>query len=364
MIVKDKILFFIKTPPPITGATLMNERISHSSFFKNKYNIQTIKISYAKSIKDLGRINFFKIKMFFKNMFLLIKKIILFRPDLIYFQISTTGFSFVRDSFYVFIMKIFRIKIVFHVRSKGVARSANSFFIKYYYKLIFRNVYSICLSELMVADIKDVCNINPYVVYNGYPKKDLPNRNKIKNNILFLSNLLFEKGIIDYLDALEIVRENKLKFSGTIVGEEGDVDKKELMKEIKNRNLEDYVNYLGPLYGDEKYNVYMEAEIFVFPTFYKVETFGGVVIEAMQSKLPVITTNIASLPLIVENEKTGFIVQKNNPEQIAKKIIYLINNEGMREIMGNNGYNKFLKYFTFEKYENNMHLIFNKILSN
>ena len=89
MIKRDKILFFIKTPPPITGATLMNERISHSSFLKSKYNIQTIKISYAKSIKDLGKINFFKIKIFFKNMFLLLKKLILFRPDLIYFQIST-----------------------------------------------------------------------------------------------------------------------------------------------------------------------------------------------------------------------------------------------------------------------------------
>ena len=122
------------------------------------------------------------------------------------------------------------------------------------------------------------------------------------------------------------------------------------------------MKYLGPLYGEDKYKALMESDIFVFPTFYKVETFGGVVIEAMQCKLPVICTDVSSLPLIVEDKKTGFIVSKNSPNQIAKKILLLLKNESLKNNMGINGYKKYLKFYTFKEYEKNMDLIFKKVL--
>ena len=206
--IKKKLLFFIKIPPPITGATLMNERIYHSSFINKKYKVNTIKVSYAKNIKDFEKINFFKLKIFFKNIFVLLYNLIFFKPDLIYFQISTTGLSFFRDSIYVLIMKFFQSKIIFHLRSKGVRRSTKFFIIRQYYKLIFRNVYTICLSNIMIKDVVHICNINPFVVNNGYPEINLnflKNINK-KQKIIFLSNLLIEKGIIDYLDSLKILK--------------------------------------------------------------------------------------------------------------------------------------------------------------
>ena len=362
--IKKKILFFIKIPPPITGATLMNERIYKSSFINEKYNINTIKVSYAKNIKDLGKVNFYKLKIFFKNIFVLLYNLVFFKPNLIYFQISTTGLSFYRDSIYVLIMKLFRIKIIFHLRSKGVKRNTKSFLIRKYYKIIFKNVYSICLSDIMIKDIDHICNIKSFVVHNGYPEIDFNFSKNINKNqkILFLSNLLIEKGIIDYLDALKILKKYNNKFSGLIVGQESDLDKNELINEINKRNLSDEVKYLGPLYGKDKYKVLMESDIFIFPTFYKVETFGGVVIEAMQSKLPVICTDISSLPLIIDNNKTGFIVNINSPNQIAEKILLLLENEKLKNTMGINGYKKYLKFYTFKEYEKNMDLVFKKVL--
>ena len=357
-----KVLFFLKTPPPITGATLMNERISKSDLLFKKYHIKNIDISYSDSIKNLGRFQISKGIKFFKYFFLLTKELLFFKPDLIYFQISTTGISFVRDSLYVFMMKLFNKKIVFHLRSKGIKRAIKNKFVNNYYK--FKNVYCICLSDILVEEVEEICNKKIFVVNNGIPitNTDSLNVSRIENNILFLSNIMKEKGIFDFLDALEILLKKRIDFRGTIVGEEGDISKELLLSEIKMRKLDDYIKYIGPKYSNDKFKEYLKSDIFVFPTYYKAETFGGVIIEAMQFKLPVISTNIASVPYIIDNGVTGYIVEKNQPNEIADRLRYLINNKDEKIKMGLAGYRKFLDRYTFDKFELNMDNVFKTIL--
>ena len=53
-----KVLFFLKTPLPVTGATLMNERVCNSRYLRDSFDVEKIKISYAKSVDQLGTIDF------------------------------------------------------------------------------------------------------------------------------------------------------------------------------------------------------------------------------------------------------------------------------------------------------------------
>ena len=82
------ILFVLKTPPPMTGAAFMNERIMESKYLDSRFTIDRIRLSYTNHINDLGSISIIKILKFIRNCILLLQKID-FQPS------SSSLFSYV-----------------------------------------------------------------------------------------------------------------------------------------------------------------------------------------------------------------------------------------------------------------------------
>jgi glycosyltransferase involved in cell wall biosynthesis len=66
----------------------------------------------------------------------------------------------------------------------------------------------------------------------------------------------------------------------------------------------------------------------------------------MKASLPVITTSEGALPDMVEDQVTGFIIQKGSPEQLANKLKLLLADENLRLKIGQAGYEKYLKKYT------------------
>lgn len=359
-----KILLFIKLPPPTTGATLMNQYVVESQLLRDNFEIHTIAISYNSSVSQMGSYSFAKFFKIIKYNFTLVKDLIQFKPNLIYFQISPLGFAFLRDSLFVFTMKLFRKKIVFHLHGKGISQQLNNPMKKLLYKFVFKNQDIITLSELLDYDIKDVFKGRIFHVPNGIPKVEHKDNDKPINKvpkILYLSNLIKSKGILDFLDSLEILAHKNIDFNVSIVGEEADLTKKELNLLIDKKNISKSVMYLGPKYEKEKNTFCLQSDIFVFPTL--KDCFPLVILETMQFEIPVVSTNEGAISEIVDDGITGFIVDKNSPEQIADKIEFLINNPKKRIEMGKAGREKFLNEYTLEKFEINMINIFNVIIN-
>jgi len=360
---KYRILYFIKLPPPITGATLMNQYVVESEILKNSFKIRTIGISYNQSVGQMGDINVLKFLKIVRYSFLLIKELLLFNPDLIYFQISPLGIAFYRDSIYVMIMKLFRKKIVYHLHGKGINNHLNNPIKKKLYKFVLKDQEVITLSKVLDYDIQLIFQKNIYHVPNGLPVAKFNNKERVENSIikiLYLSNLIKSKGILDFIDAMETLKNKGFNFNANIVGKDADLSSHDLTELIKEKELNVYVKYLGAKYGEEKNEIYNKSDIFVFPT--KNDTFALVNLEAMQFGLPVISTNEGAIPEIVDDGITGFIVEKNTPNNIAKKIEFLANHPELRKKMGAAGRKKFLEKYTLQVFEKNMITVFNDIL--
>lgn len=362
---KKRVLLLIKTPPPITGATLMNQQVYESKLIRKNFDVRAITISYAKSVSDLGKISFKKLKVFLKIVFNLNKELMFKRPDVVYFQLSPIGYVFYRDLIYITLIKIFRVKILFHLHGKGIKQMAENSLNYYCYRFSFRNSDIICLSDLLKYDIKNVFDGQIHIVNNGIPEMD---KSKLKNNqsikdetikILFLSNLIKSKGILDFINALEILNKKSVLFNAIIVGGEGDISKKELHEILKKYHLEEIVEYLGPKYDEAKQEVYSMCDILVFPT--KNDTWGNVILEAMQFAIPVVTTKEGSIPEIIDNGVNGFIVDKGAPNQIAERIEFLIKNTDKRINMGIAARDKYLKNYTISIFEANLSSVFHKV---
>lgn len=345
----------------------MNERLYNSIKIKKCFNIEAILVSYSNNLNMLGKFNISKITRFIRVVFALINKL-LHKPDLVYFQLSPTGLPFFRDSINVIIMKIFRMKIIIHLRSKGIKDAVErNVVLEKYYRFIFKNTHVICLSEIVANDVMPIYNGTPYIVNNGIPKiknyqgKVLQDLFDKQANILFLSNLMLTKGIIDFIEAISTLKNRRKNIKGIIAGYEYDLKSSDITDFINKYKLEDILEYVGSVNDEQKYHLFKKSDIFVFPTYNEV--FGSVAIEAMQCEMPVITTKEGSLPVIIEDKVTGIFVDKKAPEQIADAIELLINDFDMYKQMAISARKAYLEKFTFSHYENNIISVFDRVIN-
>jgi glycosyltransferase involved in cell wall biosynthesis len=360
------ILLFLKIPPPITGATLTNKRVYDSKLLNESFIVRKLPISYAKDTADLGRIKLRKLVTFISIFIKLLTELLLHRPAIVYFQISPFGFAFYRDIIFVSIIKLFRTNILFHLHGKGIKKESETKWKRILYKYAFNGSDIICLSDLLTPDIEDVFSGTIHIVNNGLPDispEYLAAGKKVKNdkvNILFLSNLFKSKGIIDFIIAMRRLDSKGINFKANIVGAEGDFNENELNSIIAEANLYDKVLYFGAKYDEEKNSIIASNDILVFPT--KNDIWGNVIIEAMQFRIPVVAAIEGAIPEIIDDGVTGFLVEKNAPEQIADKIEILVKNNELRESMGNAARKKYEEKYTMEIFEKNMKTVFVEVL--
>ena len=114
------------------------------------------------------------------------------------------------------------------------------------------------------------------------------------------------------------------------------------------------MNALGPKYGADKEPYWLDADVFVFPTYYHNECFPLVLLEAMQHALPCISTKEGAIQNIIDDGETGYVVNAQNPGHLAARILELANDKQKRLDMGVNGYRKFQDQFTLKVFENRM----------
>jgi len=264
-------------------------------------------------------------------------------------------------------MKLFHIKIVYHLHCKGIRKKVKNKYLAVLYKYAFRNSEIICLSNLLKDNLQDVFKGTIHIVNNGIP--DIPEEEIFhyrrigdtdKIQILFLSNLIRSKGIIEFIESLRILTNKKIDFKASIVGAEGDIKSNNLYERLTEYNLTNKVSYFGTKFGEEKNNKIAQSDILVYPSFY--DAFPLVLLEAMQFAKPVITTREGAIPEIVDDGITGFLVDKNNPEQISEKLEVLINNPELCKKMGIAGRKKFLEKYTMEIFESNLKSVFENVL--
>ena len=365
---KKKIMFLLKIPPPFTGATYMNSLVFNNQTIDDAFVVYKIGTSYSNSVKDLGRFQIKKGFIFLSTLIKFVNYLVSKKPNIIYFQPSVTGITYCRDLLIILIGKLFNKKFILHLHGKGIADACKkNKFIALLYKLGLNKQYLIVLSKNQISDISFLDSKKIFVVPNGIPLINALKTEKSEMNLtfrfLFLSNLIKSKGVLDVIEAAKYLKKKGYKFNVDIVGAESDVSKSDLLSVIKEYELEDYVFYHGPKYNEEKIKCFQNADAFVFPTQYAPETFGLVLLEAMQFSLPIITTDESGIPEIVENGKSGYIYNKNNNNCLQNYMAEFIEKPLLAKEFGIKGKSIYLERFTLEAFEKNLLNVFNEALS-
>lgn len=345
----------------------MNEQLVKSTLVQTQYETKVVNIVTAHRIDQIGRFSFKKILASIGLFFRLRRMLTAFRPQMVYFTLSPAGFAFYRDAVYLLLIRLFHPKLVIHLHGNGIQSGASSSGLyRYICHRIFRDSYSIHLSPLLLQDLDGLACRKKFIIPNGIPvdKESLkPRQESPVTRLLFLSNYVRSKGIIDLLDAVALVSLRHQNFHLDMVGRPYDVSLAELEAHIHEKKLESFVTVHGPKYGQEKKMFFQDAGVFVFPTYYLNEAFPVVLLEAMQYGLVCISTRTGGIPDMIEENYTGLLVNKRDVPELANKIGYLLENPRRITEMGEQAGKRFLERYTISTFEQQMVNTFENILN-
>jgi rhamnosyl/mannosyltransferase len=95
------------------------------------------------------------------------------------------------------------------------------------------------------------------------------------------------------------------------------------------------VNFVGEVGDNDLPDYYRQADLFVLPSNARSEAFGIVLLEAMASGLPCVTTELGTgTSWIVQDGETGFVVPPLNPAALAQAINAIAADEALRQRFG------------------------------
>lgn len=169
--------------------------------------------------------------------------------------------------------------------------------------------------------------------------------------ILAVGRLIAKKGFADLIRACGLILERGKSFRCEITGE-GPLEN-ELRGQIERLDLQNFVALSGAKPQREVRQRLAAANVFVLPSV--VDPEGGmdnlptVIMEAMATGLPVVSTNIAGIPeMVVENE-TGFLLEPGDAVGLANAIETSISNLSLAQKLGRAGHERAEKLFSIEK---------------
>jgi glycosyltransferase involved in cell wall biosynthesis len=184
-------------------------------------------------------------------------------------------------------------------------------------------------------------NLNEWKNSNGERfrrKYDL----KGKKIILFAGTKGYNKGALHLLQAVEKIRQKVKELVFVSIG----LSTREWKKK-RNMLSENNLLDLGYISEEEKRDAFDACDLFAMPSRY--DSFGIAYLEAWRCGKPVIGAEVGAIPEIVEEERDGLLVRFGDTEQLASKIIYLLDHPDLCKEFGENGRRKVIERFNWEK---------------
>jgi colanic acid/amylovoran biosynthesis glycosyltransferase len=177
--------------------------------------------------------------------------------------------------------------------------------------------------------------------------------------IISVGRLVPAKGQLILLSSLRQLLKEEHQIHLTFVGDGS--DRKLLETFVIENHLSGSVTFLGALNHDQTRAKLGLADIFVLPSF--AEGVPVALMEAMAMEIPCVSTQIAGIPELIENEVEGLLVPASSEEALTGALERLIESPELRRQLGSAGRKKVLNCYDLTKNIDKLAAAFQKRLA-
>jgi len=183
-------------------------------------------------------------------------------------------------------------------------------------------------------------------------------------HVLYVGRLIERKGLHYLIRALGKARVRFPEVHLTVIG---DGPKREEYEAMAARELGHDVTFLG-MQPQRVVQDYMQrAYVFCMPSITmpsgEAESLGVVFLEAMATKVPVVSFSSGGIPEVVLHEKTGFLAEERDVEGLAYYLSTLLENLGLRNEMGEAGRKWVEQAFNLEKQNAKLEALYDEVIA-
>ncbi len=320
------------------------------SFFKpnvdmvKKYqriNVGVISPDINLKTKNFRQPSFHKLR-YLKSLKLLKRTIKTFLPDIVHAHyISSYGFLGYLSGFKPLILSAWGSDIFLF--------PTKSYLHKKLLRYIIKKSDAVCSSSKVMSDqMKKIFNREKiFVIPFGIDIKVFKPTKKDPNifTVGTIKSIEDHNGIDCLIDAAKIIIEDFKKDIHFEITGDGTLSDK-MKKKIIDYNLQNRIKLSGFVDHDKIISKYNRLSIFVAVSLR--ESFGVSILEAAACSVPSITSNIGGLVEVNLDNKTGLVINPNDPHELANSIIYLFENEKIRKDMGKFGRERVISDFNWD----------------
>jgi len=195
------------------------------------------------------------------------------------------------------------------------------------------------------------------------PKPSLSSHQTLK--IISIGRLVDVKDPIGLVEVAKILKDRGIKF---LWKHYGDGQLRPLVKEkIKKYHLEKNFFLQGEVPNQKIKEAMSSADLMVHNNIIAPdgarEAFGVVLVEASSYALPIVSVRVGGIPEIVQDQKTGFLLEMGDLEGIAEKVILLAKNPELRLRMGQNAYQYVRENFEINQQTKKLESFYSQIIN-
>ena len=351
-----------QTPPPFGGQAVMVQALLDSTPAKAVYH--HVRLTYSDDMDSVGKFALKKVLVLFTTIVEVWIARFKCRTPMLYYPPSGPNMvPVLRDIIFLCAVRPFFRWTVFHYHAGGVSGFAPQLpaLLRPFFRLAYRNAtLAIRTAPQNPEDGKLLGAKMDMVIPNGTPdmRGSVTERTAAPGEpliILFTGVLIPSKGVRVLLEAFRQVVATGGHARLQLMGRWGDpIFQAECERFLDQFDLRDQVEFLGVKRDPEKLEFFAGCDIFCFPSHFEAESFGLVLIEAMQFAKPVVTTAWRGIPSVAHDGVNGFVVPVEDPTAVADSILSLMKDPALRVRMGNEGRRIFAEHFTLGRFQRSM----------
>lgn len=169
--------------------------------------------------------------------------------------------------------------------------------------------------------------------------------NERANVVGYLGRFSKEKGVLNFVKSISLVLNHRKDVRFMLCGEGMLSDK--IRSIIRCEGLSAHVKLTGWVDHKETPNFLNDLKLIVIPSY--TEGIPNIMLEAMACGTPVLATQVGAIPDIIKEGETGFLLDSNDPNHIADKIVELIGNTKLLEKVSINAHKYIREAFSYKK---------------